>query len=189
MKEYETKAVPAEQPVELLVVRDHSPWRDFTGSPEEEAAGKRVEAVPDTSGLEISAHLSRHAAAAAPLIAIDRARRRVVVAATHFEELRRVDATRLQAGQAMTVGRVKSRTLLEQPRTLAVFLLESQLVETFWHIEAVVRLVGEERDGSVYRARFRGHHVYFTRGKHEEPLAFTIVLDTASGEMSVRGET
>lgn len=187
-QEDRVKPAAAEPALEITIFRDHSPWRGYTGSAQEEEAGKRVSAVPDLAGLESPEHLAPFAVDGKPLLAIDREKRRVVVSAEHFSDLVRGDATRIEAGQRQVMGTVKSPALRARPRDLVLFLLESQLVETYWHMEAQLRLLKEEETPERYRASFAGHHTYFTNEENEEALSFAVELDKKTGEISVLGE-
>ncbi len=168
---------------ELDVDRGLSPWQGYTGSAEEEAAGKKVSAVADLSKLERVPHLAAHDVGGKPLLAIDRERRRVVVSSEHFSDLERPDVTRSGKTDA---GVVKSAALRAEPRRLALFLVASQLVQTLAHVESRVCLATERNGADEYRAHFTGSHVYFTNKRHEAPLEFELVLDKRSG--ALRGE-
>ena len=167
---------------ELTTERGLSPWQGYTGSAAEEAAGKSVSAVADLAGLERVPHLAKYDLAGKPLLAIDREKHRVVVSAEHFGDLQRAEVTR--SGVTL-VGTVKSAALRAAPRQLALFLVESQLVQTFVHLEAKLCLASEEDGEKAYVARFTGSHLYFTNRRNEKPLDFRILLDKATGALRV----
>lgn len=167
---------------ELSIDRGQSPWQGYTSSAAEEAAGKHVFAVADLGKLEKVAHLAKYDVGGLPLLAIDREQRRVVVSAGHFSDLERADGTR--AG-VTKMGTVKSDALKKKPRELALFLVESQLVQTYWHLESKLCLDSEDDGEARYTARFTGSHVYFTNKRHEKPVRFQVVLDKATGALTV----
>jgi hypothetical protein len=171
--------------IDLVVTRDRSPWRGLT---EPGDASTSVAAVADLTGLEPVEHLARYAIDGAPLLAVDRARRRVVVDAAQFGALERVDATRLRPGESKLLGTVLGEKLRSGPRDLALFVVESQLVESFWHVEARLTLVEEKDSAEEYRAAFQGHHVYFTNERNQDRLAFSVVFDKRSGALRVVGD-
>ncbi|MGC4117952.1 MAG: hypothetical protein QM765_26070 [Myxococcales bacterium] len=173
---------PASCLAELSVDRGQSPWQGFTSSAEEEAAGKHVAAVADLSKLERVPHLAKYDVAGKPLLAIDRDRQRVVVSAEHFTDLERADGTR--AGTTK-LGTVKSAALRAKPRELVLFLVESQLIQTYWHLESKLCLDSEEDGAQRYRARFSGTHLFFTSKRNEKPLSFQVTLDKVSGLVEV----
>ena len=179
------KEKPVSKPkclVELNLDRGQSPWQGYTGSAAEEEAGKRVAAVADLSKLERVPHLAAYELSGKPLLAIDRASRRVVVSSEHFSELARADVTR--SGKT-ELGTVKSAALKGDPRKLALFLLESQLVQTLAHVESHVCLQEEKSGPAEYRAHFTGAHVYFTNRRNEEALDFEVILDRKTGAVRV----
>lgn len=80
-----------------------------------------------------------------------------------FRELWRLDATRAAAAQ--TVAQLVDPGLLSQPalrRPFMAWLLESQIVLSYAHIEANLCLVSEETRDGAYRTDWKGHHIYFT---------------------------
>ncbi len=166
--------------------RGTSPWRDFTRTYEEEQAGREVRAVPFgdpravTAGLEVPPDLvlpGRAAPLIAPLIAIDRAARRVVVNADAFGDLARIDATSLRSGETRAIGVVRDAAFLADPRGLVRFLVTAQIVQTYVHVEASVRLLSEHDDGTRYRAALAGVHTYYTNARHDVPYGFVLGLD------------
>lgn len=167
---------------ELNVDRGLSPWQGYTGSAAEEEAGKKLAAVADLAKLEKVPHLAAYDVAGKPLLAIDREQRRVVVAAEHFSDLERADVTK--SGKT-EVGTVKSAALRAEPRRLALFLVEAQVVQTLAHVESHVCLESERESDAEYRAQFTGTHVYFTNKRHEAPLDFKLVLDKKTGALRV----
>ncbi|HEY3449603.1 MAG TPA: hypothetical protein VGK67_24835 [Myxococcales bacterium] len=167
---------------ELAIDRGQSPWQGYTSSAEEEASGKHVAAVADLSKLERVPHLAKYDLAGKPLLAIDRERRRVVVSGEHFGDLERADGTR---SGVTRMGTVHSAALKARPRELVLFLVEAQLVQTYWHLEAKVCLDSEEDGAKQYRARLSGTHLYFTSRRNEKPLSFQVTLDKATGALTV----
>lgn len=180
-----TKEKPVTAPkcvTELNIDRGLSPWQGYTGSAAEEESGKRVTAVADLSKFEAVPNLAKYDVAGKPLLAIDREKRRVVVASEHFSDLARADVTRSVKAE---LGTVKSAALKGEPRKLVLFLIESQLLQTLAHVESHVCLV-EEKDGAAeYRAHFTGSHTYFTNRRNESPLDFEVVLEKKSGVVRV----
>lgn len=156
--------------------RGSSPWRGFTSSAEEEAAGRTVEALAfPAEGYEPVPGM--------PAVARSEGKRRVAVDAALFSTLHRADATRSREAP-VSIGRCTERALRSMsPREMAGFLIASQIVITYWHVESSLCLFGETDDGTWYTASFRGSHVYFTNKRNEEPLSFRIRIGRKSGEM------
>jgi hypothetical protein len=192
--------MPAPSLESWTIDRSTSAWRDFTQSYEEEQAGRHVRAVALgttrealAAGLEVPGHLLRPGCDA-PLIAIDRAARRVVVSADAFGDLARIDATSLVPGETHALGSVRDAAFLADPRSLVRFLVMAQLVQAYVHVEASVSLVAECDDGTRYRASFEAVHTYYTNTRHDVPYAFALRLDRAPatmpgrpGDMSIEG--
>jgi hypothetical protein len=171
---------------EYLVERAHSPWREYTGSAAEEQAGYAV-AAGVVAGLERLPHLARYELDGEPYLAVDRPRRRVVLNERFFGPFIRPDAPRLAAGERVRIGTVKEPRITAVPVELVSFLIEAELIRTYWHVEA--RLGLEElvpAEGGV-SALVEGRHVYYTDRRHEELVRFRIEVTTATGAVDVVG--
>lgn len=123
-----------------------------------------------------------------PLLWWNAARTEAVVNAAVLSDLTVVDATRLSAGSAETVGQLSELGVGHiAGRDLVKFLIAARIVATYVHIGAELCIV-DERDGADgYLARITGQHTYFTNARHVEPLAFTITV-AADGTIAVRGD-
>lgn len=169
--------------------RGTSPWRDFTRSYDEEQAGRQVRAVSFVGAQGELADALELPAGVAPIIAIDRAARRVVVSAEAFGDLARIDATSLRPGETHAIGVVRAPAFLADPRSLVRFLVSTQLVQTCVHVEANVRLLAETDDGTRYRATLAGVHTYYTNARHDVPFGFVLGLDRRdAGSPGPRGD-
>jgi len=168
--------------------RGSSPWRGLTSSAEEETANRTVQAIafPAENYAPIPSLLWR-VIHGMDLIARSEGERRVAVNAALFSALSRADATRRQDAQ-VPIGRCTEAALrLMSPREIAEFLVTSQIVITYWHVESNLCLEKETDDGIWYAAFFRGNHVYFTDRRHQEEISFRIRIGKATGEILLAG--
>ncbi len=166
------------------LTRDKSPWLGFTSSYEEEAESKKIraESLAD-AGYEPIPLLEKYSVNRKYLIGRNEKLRRVAVDSMFFSELRRGDATRSSSGRFL-VGIYKDKSFKSmKPDVLAEFLLEAQIVNTFWHVESRICLVSENNTQDSYIARYKGKHIYFTNSENEGPLDFTITIDKKTGEI------
>jgi hypothetical protein len=170
-----------------LVSRGDSPWQGYTSDYKEEEAGKHISAVALDPSFEVPKHLTRYAADGKPLLAIDRKGRRVHLEAAFFSDLERPDATRLAKGKRLVFGTLKQLPKGLTHADLARFLVESQLIQTYWHLEARLCPGAVTDDAAQYRVELRGVHSYCTNRCQEDPLAFAVRIDKKSGELSVEG--
>ena len=168
--------------------RGQSPWQNYTRDYKEEQAGKTISAVKITDEMERVPHLASYSMDGKPLLAIDRAHQRVVVNESFFGELKRPDVTRMRAGESVAVGKIIEPKLLEDPGFLVSFLIESQLIETYQHLEATIKLKGEKNTPESFVAGFEGTHIYFTNDRNEDPIRFNVTIDKKTGEILVLGE-
>jgi hypothetical protein len=173
--------------VQLTVMRGDSPWQGYTSSAAEEQHGKHVRSAAITSAYELLARLAKYAPDGRALLAIDRAKKEVLVSAAHFSEIERRDATRISAGERLKLGTVTDKGLLGRPRELVLFLLDAQLIETYWHLEAQLCLVDEKDEQTRYRAHFTGVHRYCTNSCHNDSYAFAVEIDKTDGSMYLLG--
>lgn len=75
----------------------------------------------------------------------------------------------------------------QSPLTLAEFLLEAQIIITYWHVDSEACLESEKRTDIEYTAYFTGNHTYYTNMKNVGPLRFAVRINLTNGEMSVLG--
>lgn len=175
---------------EVRVTRGQNPFREWDASP----AGSKLAGAPvraaDLEGSDVDTPigLSRYAFEGGKLMGIGKKTREPAVSSRCFSPLARVDATRIEAGQRRDVGKllcVPGKDL--SYRDIALFLLESQVITTYWHIESVICLMSEDDSPDGYRASFRGSHIYFTNSRNEDKLDFSITIDRKTGTISLLG--
>lgn len=97
----------------------------------------------------------------------------------------RQDATRPGQEARRVIGTVRDKRLLADPALLFAFLLEAQIIETYWHVEARLVLAAFEDSAASAGASFDGTHIYFTNSRNEEQYAFVLKLDKKTGIMSL----
>jgi hypothetical protein len=71
------------------------------------------------------------------------------------------------------------------PREIVAFLIESQVIVTFIHSSAEVRLLSESWDGNAYEARLWARHYYYTSEGNVEDYRFDVEID-GQGKIDVR---
>jgi hypothetical protein len=172
---------------EYVITRAQSPFRDFSGSYKDEQEAKTVTAAGILARMERWEALSAYALDEEPFLALDREERRVVVNEKYFGTLTRQDATRLRKGEHKVVGTVKEKRLIGEPALVFSFLLEAQIIETYWHIEAHCNLAAYQENEKQALASFNASHIYFTNERNEQKYFFSVELDKKSGIVSVIG--
>jgi hypothetical protein len=122
-----------------------------------------------------------------PLLWFTNDKSEVVVDSTAFSDLDVADATGIDAGQVLKIGRLTERGKQLASRDLALFLLSSQVILTWVHIGSELCLEAEDitEDGSR-RLRFSGEHTYYTSEENVMPLAFDLVI-SSGGDLAVQG--
>jgi hypothetical protein len=173
---------------QYLIYRSDNPWSDYTKSYEQEQAGKQIAAVELTDEFERIATLASYTIDGQPLLADDRKNQRIVANQTFFSPLARPDVTALRAGEKFIVGKALDAKLYADPGFLVSFLIDSQLIQTYHHMEATLNLRHEEDSAEAFSASFDGVHVYFTNERNEHSYRFKISIDKKTGEISVTGE-
>ncbi len=173
--------------MQLMVDRGESPWQGYTATAQEEDAGRHVAAVASTAGLDVPPRLTRYQDGGLAWLAVDRSKRAVVVLASVFGNLERVDVTRLPTGDVRRLGNVTPALAASRARDVVVFLLESQVIQTFIHMEAELRLEREEDTPAAYVAHFTGVHRFYTNKKNERALAFEVRVEKNTGAITVTG--
>ncbi len=172
---------------EYFITRDQSPWQNYTNSWAEEQAGKTIAAVDISQDMERVPHLASFTFEGTPLLAIDRENRRVVVSGRCFSEIHRPDVTNLPEGKDVVMGRILGSKLLDRAPELVEFFLESQLIETYHHLEASLKCIEQNNTKDAFAASFSGSHVYYTNDRNESAFAFRIRIDKKTGEITLTG--
>jgi hypothetical protein len=147
--------------------------------------GDTVSAVKISPEMERPDELAKYGIDGEPLVAVDRKNKRVVVNDKHLSDWKRADATRLSTGERVAVGTVKSAALRARPHDLVRFLVESELLRTFVHVESELRFKEEKDEPGRYRARLEGTHTYYTNEQNVDPVSFTFELDKKTGRVEV----
>lgn len=173
----------------LQVKRSDSPWLDYTKSYEEEKNGEHISAVQMETSFEQPAHLLKYTLTNGPLLAINRTTHRVVVNNHYLSDLDRSDATNLIKGKPLVIGRFKELSAAGiSAQQFVFFLLESQIIKTYWHLESKLCLVSEEDGKMFYTAHFEGTHIYYTNSRNEQHFSFTVRINKRTGLMEISGE-
>ena len=112
---------------------------------EEEEASKKIVALPlKDSGYNPVPSLEKYKRSGSYLIGRNERLHRVAVEGSLFSDLKRADAT-ADTGGKFLIGRYKDLEFtVFAPAELAEFLLEAQVINTYWHVEADFCLVSEE---------------------------------------------
>jgi len=174
----------------IRITRGQNPFREWDGKSVGSGQAKTPVRAADLEGhdFDVLPGLSLYTFEGGNLIGIEKKTGEPVVSAKCFSPLARVDATRIEPGQRKEVGK-----LLCAPgrdfslRDLALFLLKSQIITTYWHIESALCLVTEDDSSGVYKASFRGTHIYFTNTRNEDKLDFSITIDRKTGVIMLLG--
>ena len=179
---------PATPILALTVERADCPWLGMTDSYAQEQSNQFIRAA-DLDGAT-NGFLPALAEFTRPdvLMLRDIQKKQVVVNRRYFGDLERGDATRLPIETTHALGRFLDLSFARlSPRQLVLLLVKAQIIETYWHIEADLKLMQEEDLPDVYRAWFRGVHTYFTNDQNTDPIAFAVAIDKKTGDMTLVG--
>ncbi|MDP1587416.1 MAG: hypothetical protein Q8M07_06735 [Prosthecobacter sp.] len=94
-----------------------------------------------------------------------------------FGDLTMVNVTTLAKDGKITLGKLKEPGRKLAPRTVAWFLMQSGVIQTFVHLEATVHLDSEKNEASRYEAVFSGKHLYYTNERHESAFRFRFIIE------------
>lgn len=171
--------------VTYAIDRGADPWHGLTGTAEAEERSRHIRAVAGppqgfaplvASGLVLNGK---------PLLF--RGKSEVVVDGSFFSDLERADATRLSPGHSTRVGTARTDEAL-RPDFLVPFLLQSQIIITYWHTNADLHLVKEERRDALRCFVIEGEHHYYTNHHNVQHIRFSICANPTTREISVSGE-
>ncbi len=171
------------------ITRGTSPWRGLTATREMEDASEKIVAL-DLKGSDYKAipSLEKYARDGNIIMGRNDKLRRIAVDSLFFSDLVRADATAAANGRSF-IGTCKEAWFkVFTPAELADFLIESQIVHTFRHVESEFCLDSESETDDFYHAHYKGKHVYFTNRRNEEGLDFSIFIDKKTGSMFLEAE-
>jgi hypothetical protein len=173
----------------IRISRSDNPWQGMTDSYAREQENKNIKAVPIGMDDATIPALDKYKIGSDRLMVKQAGLKKVVVNEKYFSDLAKADATRIQSGQQQQqIGKYLDKSFAYMtPRKLAYFLLDAQVITTYWHIEAELCLEDEVENEREYRAHFTGRHIYYTNRRNEEKLDFVIRIDKATGEMILLG--
>ncbi len=170
------------------VSRDESPWNGFTSSFEEEEKGKHIQSksFPPSEYEELRSP-SDIMLEKTSILARSESKREVVVNAFYFSNLERVDVTKLKFGESISIGTIRAKELIPLSWLLA-FLIKGQILITYWHTDAEVKIIAKNdtEDSEIFH--LSGTHHYYTNQKNTSNFKFAIRLHKQSNEISVFGE-
>ena len=176
-------------PVPLLynVERGENPYSGMTDTAEQEERNRTIQARSSDAlkGYEPidAAYLKMQGR---PLLFRSIQKKEVVVSDADFSSLLRADATRITPGEEVAIGRALKDELLA-PSFLLPLLLKGQILITYWHTDADIRLTGESASNGRICYEFKGEHHYYTNEKNTDPLSFAVCVEAKSGQISVLG--
>lgn len=176
-------------PVPLLynVERGENPWSGMTDTAEQEERNRTIHArsgdVLKGYGPIDAPYLKMQGR---PLLFRSMQKKEVVVSEADFSMLTRPDVTRIAPGDEVVIGRALKGELLA-PSFLLPFLLKGQILISYWHTDADIRLTSESESNGRICYEFGGEHHYYTNEKNTDPLSFAVCVEAKSGQISVLG--
>jgi len=171
--------------IKLHIDQSTNPWSGMTGSYQEEEKNKSISAKNiNNTGFKFFPNLEKYKINNKNLIGKSTSENIIAVESSIFSDLKRFNATGFSQNQDFIIGKIKVLKNIKL-RDLSLFLIESQIIQTFAHIEANLSLTKEEDSENDYTAYFKGEHIYFTNEKNVSKVSFRIVINKKTGEMSV----
>lgn len=174
------------EPVTLNITRVDNPWQGMTSNHEQEEANKYI-ASTDLRGLDADyfPHLKNYDIPDRLLVRM-KSVPRIVLNSLYFSDLLKADGTRRESGGTQVIGYFKDLGFKRlSPRQLTLFLIESQIIQTYWHVEAELSLLSEEETEDLYSALFKGQHIFFTNERNTNELNFTVSIGIKDGRMEI----
>ncbi len=170
----------------FLITRAENPWQGMTASYEQEEKNKQIASIDlDEKYFESFIHLKEYDKPDPLLVRLKDAPN-VVINSRYFSALIKADVTKAIPGQPQPIGYfVDTEFKRLSARQLVIFLIESQIITTYWHVEAELTLTGEDDSPDFYQTRFEGQHIYFTNERNESKLDFTVRINKQDGRMEV----
>lgn len=166
------------------ITRDKNPWLGFTSSYKDEEESKKINSVSlKNSEYKPVPGLEKYSKENFFIIGRNEKLHSIAVEASLFGELYRGDATR-KTEERFLIGKYRDIFFkFFKAGELAEFLIESQIVNTYWHVEADFCLTEEVENPLLYTAHYKGKHIYYTNCQNEDPLDFYIIIEKKTGKI------
>ncbi len=173
----------------IEISRNTNPWSGLTGSYKEEEENRHIKTVSiDSKKIIIMENLKQYCFQNEYFLALTENPKKVLVNKKYFSNLEKKDATRIKSGEMQMIGKFLDTAFRSiSPDKLVLFLIESQIITTYWHLGSELCLVKEANEKDSYTAYFTGSHKYCTNKCEEDVLKFSVKINKKSGEMSLCG--
>ncbi len=173
----------------LEITSSTNPWRGLTGSFSQEEENKHIKTVViDSNKTIIMEYLKQYKYKNEHFLALTVNPKKVLVNKKYFSNLEKRDATRIKSGEEHLIGRFLDITFKSiSPHMLVLFLLESQIITTYWHIGSELCLIKETNEKESYTAYFYGLHKYCTNKCEQDTLKFSVKINKKSGDLYLIG--
>jgi len=119
------------------------------------------------------------------IFATDNSTSNLVVNEKYFSDLNKVDATRIEDAKLIGITTTYIQEKLT-PREIFTLLIETQIIQTYWHLGATICLETEENTPENYIANYSASHEYCTNKCQSEEYTFQINLNKESGEIKIK---
>lgn len=118
---------------------------------------------------------------------VDEKGARIIVDKKLFSDLNVVDATSIGTKNSSEPVGVAMQLPLNEwgGREIVFFLIESQIIETYWHTGATMCLTREENTEDKYVAHFDAMHTYFTNEENVEHYTFSVSINLKTGQIQL----
>jgi len=108
----------------------------------------------------------------------------LVVDSKYFSDINKVDA--IQIEEAQIIGQVTQYHLENStPREIIISLIETQVIQTYWHLGATICLQSEDNTDNTYTAFFTASHEFCTNKCQSKEYSFALFLDKNTGEIRI----
>jgi len=168
------RSVPAAASIVALHIQEGKYQKQPSGFPAARIQPKRDKPLDWLSGFTIKGE---------PVFWMSANRKGPVVDRRFLSDLERVDIFGLSSGEQKLVGRA---LVPIDSLSLAVALIEAEVIMTYVHIESKVRLDDRFQTEEAMELRFSGEHLYYTNEENLDPLAFMVKI-TNEGKIFVVG--
>ena len=89
--------------------------------------------------------------------------------------------------QETQIGLATPELLRRMPLPIITrFLLQSEIIQTYWHLKAELCPVSENQTADLYEQNFQAQHSYCTNECVTQPYTFTVRINKRTGAITVR---
>ena len=168
--------------------RSTNPWAGMTSTALEEETNKFLKSAQlNENEYVFFEHLNKYKINNKHLIGKHKSKKIINIESAFFSDLKKANGTDSSKDKPQIIGKIDKQIFSHISfQDIAGFLIESQIITTYWHIESEIFLIKENINELFYTGYFTGEHIYFTNSKNVDKFDFVLEINKKTGEILIK---